>query len=82
MKAVPRWAKEDLREHQPQEGIGPRSVVTDRSRRRNRWSDEGPEGGTASAGAGEATRSQAEVGNDRRASTGDEPGELTSGENP
>ena len=82
MKADPRWAEKNLKEHNLRRGSGPGRFEQRRSWRRNRWSDESPEGGTASAGAGEATRSQEDVGNDRRASTGDEPGELASGENP
>ena len=82
MKAVPRRAEEALRERKPQEGIGPRSVLTDRQAATDRGSEQGPEVEAARAGADGATRPQGRGDNGRRERAGDEVARLVLGETP
>jgi hypothetical protein len=63
VKADPRCAKETLKECNLRRGCGAREVLTHRAGRRNRWLEQGPEGGAARAGADGATFPQADAGN-------------------
>jgi len=82
VKAVPRCAEETLKEHEPQEGNGSQSALTDWRATTNRWSDQSLEVDVVGAGARGATLSQARAANGKRALAGDEPVGLASGKNP